>query len=63
MKKVRSSQAVILILNLVKQKCLPAKLHAFTVNGSEKVYDGVCFWHHAMIKSVFSKASGFSYKW
>ena len=30
----------------------------FTINGSERVCDGVCFWDGAMTESVFSKAYG-----
>ena len=37
-------------------------LEAFPINGSKTVCDGVCFSHQAMTESVFSEASGVSYK-
>ena len=39
------------------------KFHAFHVNSCERLCGGVCFQHQAMKESIFSKASGLSYKW
>ena len=39
------------------------KFQAFHVNSCERLWGGVCFQHQAMTESIFSKASGLSYKW
>ena len=38
------------------------KIEAFTMNGSDGVCDGACFYLHD-VQSVFSKASGLYYTW
>ena len=38
------------------------KIEAFTMNGSDGVYDGACFYLHDVVV-IFSKASGVYYTW
>ena len=47
----------------VIRNLLSLKLHAFTINGSGRTCDKVCFQHQTMTESVFSKASRLSHNW
>ena len=52
-----------LLLALDCDRLFLINLHAFTINSSEGVRDGVCVLLHALTESDYSKASGLYYEW